>query len=92
MIGRPTRCEGRNAVEAELGEIQPIDEDIDRPHRIVLAHIVIQHRGKQRDLLAIRPLNKALHPIPRISPGIIARESIQTEPFHTAWVNQRRRS
>jgi hypothetical protein len=29
------RCEGRDAVEAELGEIQPIDEDIDRPHRIV---------------------------------------------------------
>jgi hypothetical protein len=66
MIGRPTRCEGRNAVKAELGEIQPIDEDIDHPHRIVLAHIVIQHRGKQGDLLAIRPLNKALHPIPRI--------------------------
>ena len=34
MIGRPTRCEGRNAVEAELGKIQSIDEDIDRPYRI----------------------------------------------------------
>ena len=54
--------------------------------RIVLAHIVIQHRRKQRALTAIRPLNKALHPIPRMSPGIIARESTQTERFHTAWV------
>jgi hypothetical protein len=48
VISWSARCEGRNVVEAELGEIQPIDEDIDRPHRIILAHIVIQHRGKQR--------------------------------------------
>jgi hypothetical protein len=64
MIGRPARCERCNALEAELGEIQPIDKDIDRPNRIVLAYILIQHRGKQRALLTIRPLNKALHPIP----------------------------
>jgi len=38
---------------------------LDRPHQIVLAHILVQHRGKQRALLAIRPLNKALHSIPR---------------------------
>ena len=69
MVGRPTHCEGLNAVEAELGEIQPIHKDIDRPDRIVLAHIVIQHRREQRALPAIRPLNKALHPIPRKSCG-----------------------
>jgi hypothetical protein len=26
MVGRPTRCEGLNAVEAELDQIQPIDK------------------------------------------------------------------
>src|SRR5271169_5550304 len=78
VISWPTRGKGRDGVKAELGEIQSIDEDIDRPHRIVLTHIVIQYRGKQCDLPAIGPLNKALHFDPRISPGIIARESIQT--------------
>ncbi len=33
MLGWPTHCEGLNAVEAELGEIQPIHKDIDRPDR-----------------------------------------------------------
>jgi hypothetical protein len=49
---------GRNAVEAELGEIQTINKHIDRPHRIVRADIVIQYRGKQRALTAIRPSTK----------------------------------
>src|SRR5258706_3439420 len=74
MIRRPARCERCNAVKAELGEIQPVDKHIDRPHRIVLAHILIQHRRKQRALLEIRPLNKPLHPIPRkIAGNLIAR-------------------
>ena len=64
MIGGPTRCKGGNAVEAKLAEIQAIDKNIDRPHWIVLANIVIKHRRKQRALPAIRPLNKACHPIP----------------------------
>jgi hypothetical protein len=34
---------------------RPIDKNIDCPDRIVLAHIVIQHRRKQRALLAIDP-------------------------------------
>jgi len=33
MLGWPTHCEGLNAVEAELGEIQPIHKDIDCPDR-----------------------------------------------------------
>src|SRR3981081_3377444 len=64
VISRPACCKGRDAVKAEIGEIQPIDKGIDRPHRIVLAHILIQHCRKQRALPAIPPLNKALHPIP----------------------------
>src|ERR1700730_8326926 len=75
MVGRPTHWEGLNAVEAELGEIQHIHKDIDLPERIVLAHIVIEPRREQRALPAIRPLNKALHPIPRSCGKHIARIS-----------------
>jgi hypothetical protein len=38
MISRPARCESRNAIEAELGQIQPIDKHVDRPHGIILRH------------------------------------------------------
>jgi hypothetical protein len=37
MVGRPSRREGLNAVEAELGEIKPLDEDVDRADRIIVA-------------------------------------------------------
>ena len=74
MVGRPTHCEGLNAVEAELGEIQPIHKDIDRPDRIVLAHIVIQHRREQRALPAVRPSTKRFIRSPANRLGIISRE------------------
>jgi hypothetical protein len=57
-LRRTACCKGRDAVKAELGEIQPIDKGIDRPHRIVLAHIVIQNRGKQRALSRSVPSTK----------------------------------
>jgi hypothetical protein len=45
IIRRPARCEWCNALKAELGEIQPVDKHIDRPHWIVLAQILVQHRA-----------------------------------------------
>jgi hypothetical protein len=77
MISRSARGKGRDAVKAELGKIQPIDKDIDRPHRIILAYIVIQHRGKQRALTAIRPLDKALSSDP---PHIAGNHSARINP------------
>jgi hypothetical protein len=44
---------------AELGKIQPIDKNIDRPDRIVLTHIIVQKCGEQHALPAIYPLNKS---------------------------------
>src|SRR5258708_3901960 len=41
MVGRPSRRLRHDATKAELGQIKLIDKDIDRPHRIVLAQIVI---------------------------------------------------
>jgi hypothetical protein len=40
-----------------------VDKDIDYANRIVLANPVFHASRKQRALLAIHPLNKALHPI-----------------------------
>jgi hypothetical protein len=53
MVGRPTRCEGLNGVEAQLGEIQPIHKHVDHPHRVVLSNVVIQILGKQNALSTV---------------------------------------
>ena len=55
--------------EAELGQIEFVDKDVDHANRVVLADPIFQAFGKQRALPAIRPLNEALHPIPRKSGG-----------------------
>src|SRR5260370_20408961 len=62
---------GINHADPKLGTIEPVDKDVDRPNRIVLADPVFQAFRKQRALTAIRPLNEAPH---RILPQI-ARES-----------------
>jgi hypothetical protein len=41
MVGRPSRRLRLDPAKAELRQIKLIDEDIDRPNRIVLAQIVI---------------------------------------------------
>jgi hypothetical protein len=65
MVGRPARREGLNAVEAELGEIKPLDEDVDRADRIIVADIVVKHGREQRALAAIAALHKPRHRCPR---------------------------
>jgi hypothetical protein len=49
--------------EAELGQIEFVDKDVDHANRAVLADPIFQAFRKQRALPAIRPLNEALHPI-----------------------------
>ena len=39
--------------KAGLGEIEPIDERVDEPHRIVLSHIVVERLGQQQSLRAV---------------------------------------
>src|SRR5260370_37014301 len=62
---------GINHADPKLGTIEPVDKDVDRRNRIVLADPVFQAFRKQRALTAIRHLNEAPH---RILPQI-ARES-----------------
>src|ERR1700731_2913908 len=65
MIGR-SPCRLRlNAAKAQLGQIKLIDEDIDRPDRIILRQIVFQPLGKQSALTAVIANDKARHRILR---------------------------
>ena len=50
--------------EAELAEIEPVDENVDRAHRIVLGHVVVKQRREQRALPPINPFHKPCHRSP----------------------------
>src|SRR5262250_3155621 len=87
MISRPPSLRRLDPVESELGEIEPIDERVDRSNWVVLVDPVVQAFRKQRALAAIYSLDEALHPIPPGNrDGIVPHESRQVGRFHTAWV------
>src|SRR5262249_45353173 len=79
MIAGSAGIEWLDADESKLVEIKTIDEHVDRSYRVILDHVVIERRRKQCALPPIQSLNKALHQIPRESPGILSRESPTTE-------------
>src|SRR5271169_5305794 len=64
MIRRPARYLRIDPAKPEPRQIKLLDKDLNHPNRIVLADPVLQAFRKQRVLPTIRPLNKALHPIP----------------------------
>src|SRR5450759_5262885 len=61
MIRRPAGYLGIDPTKPKFGQIEFIDKDVDNANRIVLADPVCHAFRKQRALLAIRPLNEALH-------------------------------
>src|SRR5438067_11445675 len=87
MVRRSSGYLGINTDEPELRQVQLVDEDVDHANRIILANPIFQAFRKKRALSAIRALDEAFHQIPpRIRAGIITRESLRSERFHTAWV------
>ena len=82
MIAGSAGVERLDTDEPELLEIETVDEHIDRSHRVIVSHIIIERCRKQRALPAIQPFNKALYGMPRKSQGILTRESQQIERFH----------
>jgi hypothetical protein len=52
MVAGSPRVEWLDANEAELIQIEPVDEHINRTHRIVLGHVVVEQCGEQRALNA----------------------------------------
>ena len=80
MIGRPTRRLGIDPGKPERAQIELIDENVDHLNGIVLADPVIETLGKKRALPTIRPLDKALHQIPRKSPENPTINGVFTQP------------
>src|SRR3984957_12175203 len=69
MIRGSAGCLGSDPTKPKFGQIEFVDIDIDHANRIVLADPVFQAFRKKCALTAIRPLNKAPHPIlPQIAP------------------------
>src|SRR6266567_3127494 len=64
MIRRPAGRFGSNPIKPQSGEVEFVDEGIDRPNWIVAIDPILQVFRKQRRLPAIDPLNEAPHPIP----------------------------
>src|SRR5215472_5880532 len=81
MISRPPSLRRLDPVEPQSSKIERIDKRIDHSDWIVLVDPVVQAIGKQRALAAIRPLDKALHPIPRKPHRIISYEGFLLRPF-----------
>src|SRR3984957_16901215 len=63
MIRGSAGCLGSDPTKPKFGQIEFVDIDIDHANRIVLADPVFQAFRKKCALTAIRPLNKAPHPI-----------------------------
>ena len=61
MITGPTRRLGDDTLEAEIGEVEVTDEDIDHSDWIVLGHIVVEARRQQRALAAIFTCHETTH-------------------------------
>src|ERR1700722_15740347 len=69
MIRGSAGCLGSDPTKPKFGQIEFVDIDIDHANRIVVADPVFQAFRKKCALTAIRPLNKAPHPIlPQIAP------------------------
>jgi hypothetical protein len=50
MVAGSARVEWLDADEAELVEIEPVDEHVDRAHGVVLGHVVVEHRRKRQEM------------------------------------------
>jgi hypothetical protein len=61
MVGRTPGGFGHHALEAELRQIQLLDEHINHSDRVVLRDVVIQTLRKQSALRSILPFDKSLH-------------------------------
>jgi len=71
MISWPPRLRRFDPFKSQFREIEQIDECFNHSNRIVLLDPVVQAFRKQCRLSAIRPLNEALHSIPRDPQWII---------------------
>ena len=65
MVRGSARSGRIDALETQNLQVQLVDKDIDDPHRVVFADIVIKAFGQQRDLLSVLAFDESLHAPPR---------------------------
>ena len=84
MVARSARVEWLDADEAELVEIKPVHEHVDRANGVVLGHVVVEQRREQCALPAIDPFHEPDHRslLPQIHRRIIA-ETAEAEFSHS---------
>ena len=88
VVRGPSGHRGLRPVEAELFEIQFIDEDVDDANRVVLAEVVVETLGQQGDLGSVLALDESLHVAARsvALTSILPRSLARSKRFHTASV------
>src|SRR5262245_61962065 len=73
-----------NPVEPQIGQIEIVHKYVDHTDRIVFTNPIFKAFREQRALLAVRSLNKVLHPDPSANrAGIITRKSLPSARFYT---------
>src|SRR5271155_84368 len=80
MIGGPAGQLRDHPLKPQLPQIQLVDQDVNHPHRIVLADIIVKILREQNTLSPILTLDKALHQKPRLNPSGF----YLSQRFHTA--------
>ena len=68
----------RHNVEAELSEVEGIDEGIDHAHRIIGANRLVESLRKKYRLIAVPPLDESRH----AKPPLALTESYHASPAH----------
>jgi hypothetical protein len=67
MVGRTARRFRHHALKPQPPQIQLVDEDVDRPPRIVFSYVVVKELREQNALRSVLTLDKALHQEPRLN-------------------------
>ena len=75
MIGGPTGHLRHNTRKAQPPQIQLIDEDVDRPHRIVFSHVVVKELGSKTPCLRSSPSTKRFIKNPNSIHGILVSDT-----------------
>ena len=82
MIAGPTSVCRHGPAKPKLGQIDPIDEDINNPDRVVLANVILNAFGKQKALTPVQTFHIACHDVPSNQGG----NASDPPRFHTTSV------
>ena len=58
MVGRTARLFRDDALKSQPSQIQLVDEHVDRPHRIVFSHVIVNELGEQNASRSVLPSTK----------------------------------